>query len=118
MRGITQEHLAEKAGLHAKYVGQIERGEINTTIQTLAKVADALGVNISELFICFQKGKNGGHKATLLKEIAVLLMPQNIIVVELVKKILVEIFAQKIGTGRTPRRRDDLNSEESATLVE
>jgi len=46
---LTQEELAEKAGLSANYYAKIERGEINTTIDTLRKIAKALGVKSSDL---------------------------------------------------------------------
>lgn len=48
-RGISQEELADQAGLHRTYVGSIERSERNVSIDNIAKLADALGVNISEL---------------------------------------------------------------------
>jgi transcriptional regulator with XRE-family HTH domain len=48
-RGISQEKLADLAGLHRTYVGSIERSERNVSIDNIAKLANALGVNISEL---------------------------------------------------------------------
>lgn len=48
--GLTQETLAEKAGLHHTYIGQIERGEKNMTIIALEKVLNALEVTFVELF--------------------------------------------------------------------
>jgi transcriptional regulator with XRE-family HTH domain len=41
--------LADLAGLHRTYVGSIERSERNVSIDNIAKLANALGVNISEL---------------------------------------------------------------------
>lgn len=35
--GYTQEHLAELADLHPTYIGQVERGEKNITIESLEK---------------------------------------------------------------------------------
>lgn len=49
-QGISQEQLALSADLDRSYVGGVERGEHNLTIMTLAKLADALGVNPIELF--------------------------------------------------------------------
>ena len=46
----SQEQLAESAGLHSTYIGQLERGEKNATIESISKVAAALGVSLSTLF--------------------------------------------------------------------
>lgn len=46
---LTQEQLAEKANLSYKYLGEIERGEINPGINNLFKIAQALGVAIKHL---------------------------------------------------------------------
>ena len=48
-RGLTQEKLAELAGLHRAYIGQIERGEKNIGLRNLEKIAKALNVNIRVL---------------------------------------------------------------------
>jgi transcriptional regulator with XRE-family HTH domain len=48
-RGISQEKLADLAGLHRTYVGSIERSERNVSIDNIAKLANALEVKISEL---------------------------------------------------------------------
>ena len=49
-QGLSQEQLAERAGKHTTYIGQLERGEKNATIETISKVASALGVPLSKLF--------------------------------------------------------------------
>jgi len=46
---LTQQELAEKAGLHRAYFWDIENGR-NISIKTAYKVARALGVKLSELF--------------------------------------------------------------------
>lgn len=48
-RNISQEKLAELAGLHRTYIGMIERAEKNITLCNIEKVAKALNVKISEL---------------------------------------------------------------------
>lgn len=48
-RGWSQELMAEKCGLHRTYVGAIERGERNVTLDTLQRLASALGVTSAEL---------------------------------------------------------------------
>ncbi|OZQ67689.1 transcriptional regulator [Paenibacillus sp. VTT E-133280] len=49
-KGLSQEQLAELSGLHTNYVGQVERGEKNLTIETLQKVVGGLGVSLEEFF--------------------------------------------------------------------
>lgn len=49
-RGWTQEQLAEAAGRHWTYVGGIEHGERNVTLQVAADIASALAVDIEDLF--------------------------------------------------------------------
>ena len=46
---LTQEELADKAGLHFTYIGQAERGLRNITLESLYKLAKALKVKSSEL---------------------------------------------------------------------
>jgi transcriptional regulator with XRE-family HTH domain len=46
---MSQETLAERADLHHNYVGELERGEKAASIDTIVKVAKALGVPPKEL---------------------------------------------------------------------
>lgn len=48
-RGLTQEGLADRAGLHFTYVGQIERGIRNPSLINLQRLAKALGVDGGKL---------------------------------------------------------------------
>ena len=48
--GLSQEEFAEKVDCHRNFVGRIERGEQNPTVDTLLKIARALRCKISELF--------------------------------------------------------------------
>ena len=47
---ISQEELAERCGVHRTYIGSIERGEKSPTLNTLAKFAKGLDVEIIEFF--------------------------------------------------------------------
>jgi len=48
-KNISQEKLAEIAGLHRTYVGSVERGERNVTLSSLEVLAAALGVSVPYL---------------------------------------------------------------------
>ncbi len=49
-QNLSQEVLAEKAGVHRTYIGMIERAEKNITLTNINKIANALNVEISGLF--------------------------------------------------------------------
>lgn len=49
-KGLSQEKLAELSGCHPTYIGQIERGEKNATIESIEKIAVALDISLSKLF--------------------------------------------------------------------
>lgn len=49
-KGLTQEALAEACGVELRQIGRIERGEVNTTINTAYLIAEAFGVEVKELF--------------------------------------------------------------------
>lgn len=46
---LTQEEVAAGVGIHVTTFGRIERGEINTPLQTLNRIAQALKVNPKEM---------------------------------------------------------------------
>lgn len=48
-RGISQEELADRAGLHRTYISGVERGVRNPTVVVLEKIAKALKVKTSTL---------------------------------------------------------------------
>jgi transcriptional regulator with XRE-family HTH domain len=54
-KGFSQESFADHCGLHRTYMGGIERGERNLTMQTVMTVARGLGLTMSELFSGIEK---------------------------------------------------------------
>lgn len=48
-RGFSQERLAELTGLHRTYVGSVERGERNISIDNMERLAGALRVDLADL---------------------------------------------------------------------
>ena len=49
-RNLSQEQLADMAGVHRTYIGMVERAEKNITLRNIKKIAKALDVNSKELF--------------------------------------------------------------------
>jgi transcriptional regulator with XRE-family HTH domain len=49
-KGWTQEQLAEAAGLHYSYIGGVERGDRNISLETLEKIINGFQVPAEEIF--------------------------------------------------------------------
>ncbi|WP_211349847.1 helix-turn-helix domain-containing protein [Rarobacter faecitabidus] len=49
-RQLSQEELAEVLGVHRTYMGGVERGERNLTLQSVERIATRLGIDPRELF--------------------------------------------------------------------
>lgn len=49
-RGFSQEDFAHECGFHRSYMGAVERGEKNITIQGIDRIAKALKISLAELF--------------------------------------------------------------------
>jgi len=49
-KGWTQEQLGSKADISYKFIGEIERGQQNPSFDTLVKIADALEIELFDLF--------------------------------------------------------------------
>lgn len=54
-RGLSQDRLGIKAGLHRNYIGAIERGTINPTFKTLVLLTGGLTLPLSELVRLYER---------------------------------------------------------------
>ncbi|MBI5408069.1 MAG: helix-turn-helix transcriptional regulator [Nitrospirae bacterium] len=48
--GITQEELGERAELNYKFIGELERGRVNVSLDSIVKIAAALRIKTGDLF--------------------------------------------------------------------
>jgi len=55
---ISQEELAERAGFHRTYIGQVERGERNPALVNILKLCEALAVAPPDFFAYYSKNNN------------------------------------------------------------
>ena len=78
--GISQEELAERAGLHRTYVSDLERGARNPSIASIEKLAQALKLSVSGLF---QRADSRGASAEFVEILMVEDEPHD---VELTKR--------------------------------
>lgn len=72
-RGLTQEELAFRASLHTTYIGQLERGEKNATLESIEKVATALNITLEELFKFLQVSVDDENENLIFNKIYILL---------------------------------------------
>ena len=63
--GWSQERLAELSGCHPTYIGQLERGEKNATMESIEKIASALNVSLSKLFEKLDSTEDGARNIPL-----------------------------------------------------
>lgn len=75
--GISQEELADRAGLHRTYVSDVERGARNLSLESIEKLAHALELSISGLF------ERANDSATTAHPVEVLLVEDEPLDIEL-----------------------------------
>jgi transcriptional regulator with XRE-family HTH domain len=65
-RGFSQERLAEVVGNTGKHIGQVERGEVNVGIDILARIANALAVDLADLLAPFPRRRRAESPSFLV----------------------------------------------------
>lgn len=79
-QGISQEKLGERADLHRTYISDVERGERNLSLESIARLARALNVSVAALFPAeLDNGisNGGGHNGQGRKLVKILLVEDN-----------------------------------------
>ena len=90
--GLSQEKLAGKADLHYTYIGAVERGERNLSLNAIKKIAQGLQVNISELFV-FATFKKTADESELIKtEIIKSLTSLDTETLQIISKVIKQIL--------------------------
>lgn len=90
---LSQEKLAEMSSCHPTYIGQIERGEKNATLESIEKIALALDLPLSQLFEKLEGNYNSKLNYPLL--CYELLASKDFINQELMYNILTQIDKYK-----------------------
>jgi transcriptional regulator with XRE-family HTH domain len=93
-KGHTQTSLAEKCGFNFSYIGGIERAENNVSVKNLEKIADALEVEVYELFIDYKSTKEMMNKDVTLDEIWSLLTSLDTNDLKKAQRVLNEFFVK------------------------
>ncbi|MNE73316.1 HTH-type transcriptional regulator SinR [compost metagenome] len=93
-RGLSQESLGEKGGFHFSYIGQIERGEKNVSLINLAKIANALEVNVAQLFSYVHEYSELTEADAEVKEVVMMLREGNLEKVRVAKNVVREIVRE------------------------
>lgn len=61
-QGVSQDELAERLGLHRNYIGDIERGERNISLQVMSRIGAAIGFERSGDLLDAMKRVEGDHQ--------------------------------------------------------
>ncbi|WNS42060.1 helix-turn-helix transcriptional regulator [Paenibacillus sp. MMS20-IR301] len=92
-RGLTQEELAERAGIKSSYVTGIETGKRNSSLKTISKLLTALEVEPWELFNFSEIESEELHeKRTNVELIKALLLSRELHEIKLIQKVTRQVF--------------------------
>src|SRR5262245_4597399 len=68
-RGLTQGQVAEYADISVKYLGEIERGSANTSVDVLERLAAVVGLDLMEPFEGLREPISEGVRVMLIAEV-------------------------------------------------
>lgn len=94
-QGLSQEELAERAGLHYTYIGGVERGERNLSLKSIEKIVSALRIDIRDLFVYRTPKKADGESNKIINDINSILISKDIDTLRLIKLLIKDIWARK-----------------------
>ncbi|AIQ35988.1 helix-turn-helix transcriptional regulator [Paenibacillus sp. FSL L8-0696] len=95
-KGLSQEELGERAGVHFSYIGGVERAEKNISLLSLQKIADALETDITELFL-YGRYLSGGKmdKDKYLNDFHEYLISLNATEIKKIHLLALQLFENK-----------------------
>ncbi|MFF2912039.1 helix-turn-helix domain-containing protein [Paenibacillus sp. NPDC057934] len=88
-KGWTQEHLAEAASLHYSYIGGVERGDRNISLETLEKIIAAFEVPAIEFF----RFEDATERRKVLDEHITLLSSKSVEEIAALTRVVREVIA-------------------------
>lgn len=93
-KGLSQDQLGELCGFHFSYIGGVERGERNISLENIAKIAEALDVE-PKMFFEFDETyltPLPEEKELALRELVTILKTKDTRHIKMTTNILLEIF--------------------------
>ena len=94
-KGLTQEKLGERAGLHYTYIGSIERADSNLSMDNIEKIAKGLKVEPAELFSFSSRTISVSKQDRILLELIEALRKRDEGTLRHVLKIVTEVLQAK-----------------------
>ena len=91
---ISQQELGERADLNYKYIGGVERGERNPSIQSLVKIARGLKVEVGDFFK-LEGQRQLPDKDRLINSIIGLLGNKSMKELKLARRMLMSLFKEE-----------------------
>lgn len=91
-KGLTQANLGEQVDLPQPYIGGIEKGERNISLETLQKLIEALDVTPAELFRHFENELPNKEMFEILDRINEVLSQRNIEEIRIVENFIYDLL--------------------------